>query len=131
MNCRASMRPFRASRMNLLFLFLLAVSFFLSMIVIGYTIMSSDVWVTILKCQSCWCSERPYKPVDTPQMIHLIKCKLFLIRIKKTLIQICVSFNSFVSQLVTEMPWFRGHAFWSINLALTFFSEMTLIAASL
>ncbi|XP_058964303.2 transmembrane channel-like protein 7 isoform X1 [Pocillopora verrucosa] len=43
MNCRASMRPFRASRMNLLFLFLLAVSFFLSMIVIGYTIMSSDV----------------------------------------------------------------------------------------
>lgn len=43
MNCRPSMRPFRASRMNLLFLFLLAVSFFLSMIVIGYTIMSSDI----------------------------------------------------------------------------------------
>ena len=43
MNCRPSMRPFRASKMNLLFLFLLAVSFVLSLIVIGYTIMSEDV----------------------------------------------------------------------------------------
>ncbi|KAJ7340301.1 Transmembrane channel-like protein 5 [Desmophyllum pertusum] len=43
MNCRPSMRPFRAARMNLLFLFLLAVSFALSLVVIGYTIMSADV----------------------------------------------------------------------------------------
>lgn len=43
MNCRPSMRPFRASKMNLVFLSLLALSFTLAMLTIGYTIMSEDV----------------------------------------------------------------------------------------
>ncbi|XP_078346103.1 transmembrane channel-like protein 7 isoform X1 [Oculina patagonica] len=50
MNCRPSMRPFRASRMNLLFLFLLGVSFALSLVVIGYTIMSADVTFPSVLC---------------------------------------------------------------------------------
>lgn len=50
MNCRPSMRPFRASKMNLLFLFLLAVSFTLSLITIGYTIMSADVTSPSKQC---------------------------------------------------------------------------------
>lgn len=50
MNCRPSMRPFRASKMNLLFLFLLALSFMLAMIVIGYTIMSEDITSPSKRC---------------------------------------------------------------------------------
>lgn len=57
MNCRPSMRPFRASKMNLLFLVLLAVTFALSMVVIGYTIMSDDV-----TCPSKLCG--PFKGRD-------------------------------------------------------------------
>ncbi|XP_020611290.1 transmembrane channel-like protein 7 [Orbicella faveolata] len=57
MNCRPSVRPFRASRMNLLFLFLLAVTFTLSLVVIGYTIMSDDV-----TCPSKLCG--PFKGRD-------------------------------------------------------------------
>lgn len=41
-NCKASGRPFRAAKMNLLFLILLAVSFMVSIITVGYTVMSAD-----------------------------------------------------------------------------------------
>ncbi|KAK3715207.1 hypothetical protein QZH41_020469 [Actinostola sp. cb2023] len=41
-NCKASGRPFRAAKMNLLFLLLLAVSFMVSMITVGYTVMSDS-----------------------------------------------------------------------------------------
>ncbi|XP_048576014.1 transmembrane channel-like protein 7 isoform X2 [Nematostella vectensis] len=39
-NCRVSMRPFRAAKMNLLFLVLLAVAFLVSIVTVGYTVMS-------------------------------------------------------------------------------------------
>ena len=41
-NCRPSMRPFKASKMRLLFLFLLGLMLFMAVMVIGYIIMNDD-----------------------------------------------------------------------------------------
>ena len=41
-NCRPTMRPFKASRMNLLFLFLLSLMLVLACVVIGYVIMNEE-----------------------------------------------------------------------------------------